>query len=225
MANGSQYSDPTPLVSVETLTKRYPDLVSGIDQSVLSDIVVEATAHIEDMCGRRLAPFTGYVESMRLEGVDPDEYGSTVQMPVDIYASLGMSYANAMGSQDMVRHFLVSQYAPMYPELWTYNVHSIVVYTTYGTAQSLNLTNLLGPDPTDGHVWMRLGTFAPIGSRVTITYDGGYTVATPPALARAALFQTAKFIILETEPQQRRGMDLTELEDTINKLMGPWMKS
>ena len=224
--NGSQYNDPVALASVADLSKRYPELVVDIEPTTLADLLVEATSHLEDRTGRRLAPFTGHIFEERLFGIDPVEYGKNADKPMDIYGSLGMSQAIALGASTLVRHFWLDQFAPVYPELWTYNVQSMTLYRTYGDFQPIDFAHggVRGPDVTDGHVWIRLGTFAPEGSRIKVVYDGGYTIGVPPSLRRACLFQAAKFIILEFEPQTRREMNLDQIDQQIDNIIAPWIR-
>lgn len=224
--NGSQYLDPVALASVEDFSKRYPELVVDIEPTTLADILVEATAHLEDRTGRRLAPFKGHIFQERLFGIDPSEYGNNADMPMDIYGSLGMSQAIALGASTLVRHFWLDQFAPAYPELWTYTIKSMNIYRTYGDFQPIDFEHggIRGPDVTDGHVWIRLGTFAPEGTRVQVVYDGGYTNGIPASLRRACLFQAAKFVILEFEPQTRREMNLDQIDQQIDMLIAPWIR-
>jgi hypothetical protein len=224
--NGSQYKDPTSLASVADLQRRYPELVVDLEPTVLADILAEATSHLEDRTGRRLAPFKGHVFQERLFGIDPGEYGNNADMPMDIFGSLGLSQAIALGASTLVRHFWLDHFAPVYPELWTYTITSMQILRTYGDVQPIDFAHggVRGPDVTDGHVWIRLGTFAPEGSRVEVIYDGGYTHGIPPSLRRACLFQAAKFIILEFEPQTRREMNLDEIDKQVDYLIGPWIR-
>lgn len=225
--NGSQYSDPVTLASVADFQRRYPELVVDLEPTLLADILVEATTHLEDRTGRRLAPFTGHIYEDRLFGIDPAEYGSNASdLPVDIFGSLGMSQATALGASQLVRHFWLDQFAPVYPELWSYTIESMVLYRTYGDYQPIDFAHggIRGPSITDGHVWLRLGTFAPEGTRVKVVYSGGYTKGTPPSLRRACLFQAAKFVILEFEPQIRREMNLEEMQNQIDNLLSPWIR-
>jgi hypothetical protein len=222
----SQYNDPVALATVTDLKRRYPELVVDIEDDLLADILVEATAHLEDTTGRRLAPFKGHIYEDRLFGIDPAEYGNSADLPVDIFGSLGMSYATALGSSNLVRHFWMDQFAPVYPELWTYTIQSMTIYRTYGDYQPIDFLHggVRGPSITDGHVWLRLGTFAPEGSRIKVVYDGGYTNGVPPSLRRACLFVAAKFIILEFEPQTRREMNLDEMDTQVERLIAPWVR-
>lgn len=227
MANpGSQYNDPISLATPAEMVRRYPELVADIDPTVLADILVEATAHLEDRSGRRLTPFTDHIYQDRLWGIDPSEYGNNANMPLDIFGSLGISHAIALGSSSLVRHFWLDQFAPVYPELWTYAIQSMTLYRTYGDMQPIQFDNggIRGPDVTDGHCWLRLGTFAPEGSRIEVVYNGGYTKGIPPSLRRACLFQAAKFIILEYEPQLRSQMDLHEMDMQVDLLIAPWIR-
>jgi len=224
--NGSQYKDPVSLASVADLSKRYPELVVDIEPTTLADILVEATSHLEDRTGRRLAPFQNHLFQERLFGIDPSEYGNNADMPMDIYGSLGLSQAIALGASTLVRHFWLDHFAPVYPELWTYDIQSMAIIRTYGDYQPINFAHggIIGPDITDGHVWLRLGTFAPEGTRVNVVYNGGYTKGIPPSLRRACLFQAAKFIILEFEPQTRREMNLDQIDQQIDLLIAPWVR-
>jgi hypothetical protein len=148
-------------------------------------------------------------------------------MPLDIYGSLGTSYANALGfGGNLVRHFWLDQYAPFYPELWQYSIESVTLQLTYGNTITLEPTGggIMGPDVTDGHTWLRLGTFAPQGTRVTVVYSGGYMNGIPPDLRRACLYQAQEFLVLDAEPETRHGVDLSELSNRIDRLLSPWVR-
>jgi len=224
---GSEYTNPVALASVDDLVLRFPEVCDGIDPNVLADILVEATSFIEDVTGRRLAPFTGHSCEERLFGIAADEYGDvSADMPIDIYGSLGISKAAALGASDLVRHLWLDQYAPFYPELWTYDIKSMVLYRTYGDTQTIDFANggITGPNITDGHVWFRLGTFIPEGTFVRVIYNGGYTKGIPPALRRACLFQAIKYVILECEPQMRSSMDLGQVDQVVETNIMNWTR-
>ena len=226
-STGSNYQDPIALATVDDLVLRFPEVCDGIDPTVLADILVEATSYIEDNTNRRLAPFSGHICEERLFGISPDEYGDvSADMPIDIFGSLGMSKAAALGANDLVRHLWLDQYAPFYPELWTYDITSMTIYRTYGDSQNIDFNNggILGPNVTDGHVWFRLGTFIPEGTFVKVVYGGGYTLGTPPALRRACLFQAIKYVILECEPQMRSAMDLKEIDSVVESNIINWAR-
>ena len=226
-STGSNYQDPLALATVADLVTRFPEVTDGIDPTVLADILVEATSYIEDNTNRRLAPFNGHICEERLFGISPDEYGDvSADMPIDIFGSLGMSKAAALGASDLVRHLWLDQYAPFYPELWTYDITSMTIYRTYGDTQNIDFNNggILGPNVTDGHVWFRPGTFIPEGTFVKVVYGGGYTLGTPPALRRACLFQAIKYVILECEPQMRSAMDLKEIDSVVETNIINWAR-
>src|ERR1035437_526353 len=220
-------TDPVPLVTSDVLQRRYPELCMDVDPITLDEVVVEATANIEDRSGRRLAPFTNIVYEDQLFGIRPDQYGNNSDLPRDVAGALGRSYANAMGASDLVREFWLDEFAPAYTELWTYSVTSMQLYLTFGNTQAIDIPRgglIMGPDVSDGHCWLRMGTFAPEGSRVRVVYSGGYTVAIPASLRRACLFQAAKFLILEAEPQGRSTMKITDLDEQIDMLVAPWVR-
>lgn len=218
---------PTALASAADVIARYSDLCNDIDPILIDDAVEAATAEIEERTGRRLAPFTNHVYRARIFGIDPDEYGGGNDMvPLSFYGSTGMSYANAIGAGDLVRHFWLDQYAPFYPGEWSYTIEKMELILTYGSSQPIDFLNggIVGPDETTGHCWLRLGTFAPEGSRISVHYSGGYTGGIPPSLKRACIFLAAKFLVLEAEPQLRTGMDLTEIDNQIDTILAPWAK-
>jgi hypothetical protein len=197
------------------------------DPMALSQVLVEATAFIESSVGRRLAPFSNLTESHRLFGIDPTEYGASSDSPLDLYGSLGLSRAAAYGSGNLVRKFWVDQTAPHYADLWTYSVASISLDLTYGSQILVQPSSIegMGPHPDTGECRLRLGTFAPEGTTIVITYGGGYTVAIPADLQRLCRYVAAKMIILDMEPQSRKEMNLDEIELQITAMLSNWAKS
>ena len=220
--------DPAPLATAADFVARMPMVAKNYDELVIAETMVEATDHIENMVGRRLAPFSGHTYEDRLFGIDPDEMGNggspTMAMPWA--GSLGTSYSNALGAGQLVRHFWLDQFAPFHPELWTYSIQSIVLDLTYGNEMTIDFSNggLTGPSATDGHCWMRIGTFCPVGTRVKVVYGGGYTVAVPPALKRACIFQAAKFLMMDAEPMLRQQMNTDELDAQIVSILASWAR-
>ena len=213
------------LATVDQLQIRYPEIVRDIDPQTLQETLEEATRHIETRVGRRLAPFIGHIYQDRLFGIDPDEFGADANTPLSWGGTMGMSQAQAYGSQNLVRHLWLDQFAPLYPELWTYNVQSMQIYRSFGDTQPIDLGGgILGPDSTDGHVWFRLGTFIPEGTRIQVIYDGGYTAGIPSDLRRACLYQAIKFVILDIEPQLRKDLNLTEIDQEISLILGGWVR-
>lgn len=195
-----------PLCTQAQLTQGpFADLFAGQENTTISDWLTEATRACEREANRRLAPFTGLTETQRASVIDPDEYSDTANLPMDIQSTLGMSYAAAMGASSLVRHCWVDQYAPHYQDMWAYTDVSVTIIRSYGGTQNLTSTQILnGPEPDTGHLWFQLGLFLPIGSRVQITYSGGYTLAVPGDLVRACKFMTASFAVRELNPGDSR---------------------
>jgi hypothetical protein len=214
-----------PLCSVGAFTAgAFSDLVIDYPPDALADVMVEATRKCEDATDRRLAPFTGLTETTRAAGIDPDEYGGVQGMPVSIQATLGQSEATALGMTNLVRHTWLSQYPPRYPDLWEPNPNmQVLVIRSYGGTQQLSAAQILdGPDDT-GHVWFQLGQFIPVGSRIRVTYGGGYTVATPGSLKRASEYIGASIVARELNPDSTQH-DPDALYATGLKWLGPFMR-
>ena len=195
-------ADTPPLLCspAQFTSAAFADLASALTGDALVEFLQEATRLCEEECGRRLVPYT-LTETHRAEGMDPDEYTDSANLPMDLQGTLGRSYAYALGASTLVRHVWLSNYAPMYPEYWTYSNVSLNIIRSYGGSQEFNTTQLLsGPDPDTGHVWFQLGTFLPIGSLIYATYTGGYTTI-PASLVRACKFMTAYLIVRELQPE------------------------
>lgn len=191
-----------PLATVADMTVGpFADLVSGITTDALQAFLGEATREVEDICDRRLAPFTNLTETTRASGIDPDEYASSGTMPMSIQGTIGASYASALSIQNLVRHTWIAQYPPRYPDLWTMSPSiTVTVVTSYGGVLQIGTGQILdGPDDS-GHIWFELGMFIPIGSRIRVTYSGGYTVATPASLSRSCKYMAASHVVRELNP-------------------------
>lgn len=217
----------SPLCSAAQLQEgAFADLTRSFSTQALNDIVVEATRWCETECGRRLAPFTGLTEIHRAEGIDPDEQSAVMGgIPMDIYGSLGASYASALGGVgDMVRHVWLNEHAPHYSSYWTYANVTITVYRSIGGDQVVPL--LLGPDPATGHTWFRLGTFIPLGSIIQAQYDGGYQTV-PADLVRAAKYAAAAICVHELDPISAagHGHDAGSLEELAVSSLAPYARS
>jgi hypothetical protein len=218
---------PPALITPGQFQRSFPELCStkpGHDPLYLADLVVEATAWIENAVDRRLAPFTNLQETDRLYGIDPTEYGASTDSPLDIYGSLGLSKAQAYQDDSLVRHYWLRQAAPHYPELWTYSVHSITLHLTYGNIIKVDPTSIEGPWPDDGHMRFRLGTFAPEGTTIVLVYGGGYTVGIPPDLQRLCKYKAAKLLMLDLEPQQRKEMNWSEIDAECLTILSNWTR-
>lgn len=191
-------------------------------------LMVRATRRIESRCQRRLAPFTAKVESQRAYGISPDEYGEQGDMPMDLSGALGWSQAAALGVSSMVREFWLEEYAPMYPELWTYDLVSIEILRTFGDTsdfQASDFAALQGPELDTGHCRVQIGTYCPVGSTIRITYGGGYTAEIPDDLNMACVLQATKLILVGAEPELRKGMDAEQLDEELADHLVPYAKS
>lgn len=195
-------ADPVaPLCSVAQFSSGpFGDLAAGYDESTLNDLLIEATRACESEAGHRLAPFSGVTESHRAEGMDPDEYTDSANLPLDLQGTLGRSYAYALGASTLVRHAWLNQRPVRYPEMWTYTVSQFKIVRSYGGSEILSSSQYNGPDPDTGHIWLNLGIFAPIGSYFYVTYGGGYTVAIPADLVRAGRLMGAYLAITDLNP-------------------------
>jgi hypothetical protein len=190
-----------PLCSyAQFMATPFGDLVSGWDEARVTQYLVEGTRLCEDEAGRRLAPFS-VVETHRAEGINPDEYSDSANLPMDIRSTLGASYADAVGAASLVRHCWLDEKAVRYQEMWAYTVQSITIIRSYGGTQDVSPFQVLnGPEPDTGHVWFQLGLLLPVESRIRIAYSGGYTVATPASLVRANKLMTAADVIKDLDP-------------------------
>ena len=192
---------PVPLCSTANFTSSaFADLVAGYSEPALADLMSESTRACEAAAGRRLAPFT-ITETTRADGVDPDEYPAGASLPMPIQGTIGWSEALALGGgTDLVRHCWLTQTPPRYPDLWAYSNVQVTVIRSYSGTQQYNASQLLdGPDNT-GHLWFQIGSLVPIGSRVRVTYSGGYAVAIPADLVRAGRLMAAWMVVSELNP-------------------------
>lgn len=202
--------NPIPLATPAALTEgAFADLVRSYSTQALQDLMAEATRACETECKRRLAPFT-MTESIRAEGIDPDEYSDNASIPLDFQGTLGRSYSLALGAEALVRHFWLSEHPPLFPDMWTYSISQVLILRSYGGSQTLTPGQITGPEE-DGHVWVQLGTFLPVGSLIRITYSGGYTTV-PADLARACKYMAASIAVTELDPQETGGHSKEGLE-------------
>src|SRR5579859_2115630 len=97
----------TPLASAAQLLQgRFADLVRDVDPAELDEIMIEATRLCEDHVDRRLAPFTGMVETQRADALDVED-ALDAYAPLDPTSQLGFSRAQSLGSTLLTRHFWV----------------------------------------------------------------------------------------------------------------------
>lgn len=192
---------PIPLAtSADMLSGQFADLCRDYDLADLDQTMIDATRICEGNAGRRLAPFTGVPESHRATGSDPDESANPGGIPVSMQSTLSMSYASALGAgADMVRHVWLNEYAPCYPEMWTYSDLSVTVFQPVGGSQAFPISTLIGAEPDSGHIWFQIGSYVPVASLIRVTYSGGYTTV-PADLVRACKQTAAVLILGEIDP-------------------------
>ncbi len=215
---------PVPLCSpAQMLTGALADLVRGYSPQGLTDLLIEGTRRCEDLTSRRLAPFT-VTEMSRADGIDPDEYSDSANLPMDIRSVLGASYAQALGASSLVRHAWVSEFAPRYQDMWAYSNVSVTIVRSYGGTQQVSPAQILsGPEPDSGHLWFQLGIFLPVGSRVQVTYSGGYVVSTPASLVRANKWISAEIALRELNPAET-DHNPDQLHEAALEWLAPFMR-
>jgi hypothetical protein len=216
-------ADSPPLLCTESQLTEGPfgDLFSGYTPVARRNLLTEATRKCESVTGRRLVPFANVTETHRAEGMDPDEYTDSTNLPMDIQGTLGRSYAQALGATTLVRHLWLNEFAPLYPELWTYDSITIEIVRSYGGNAVLGAGQYQGAEPDSGHVWYQLGQFIPIGSLARVTVSGGYTVAIPADLVGAGRFMAAYLAVRQLDPNSN-GHDPETLYQEALKALAPY---
>lgn len=201
----------------------YADLASAYTGE-LDELMAEATRGCEGIAKRKLAWFTGLTETTRASGIDPDEFAASMDMPMSLRSTLGLDYATALGGAgNMVRHCWLRETAPIHQELWAYESFQVKIVRSYGGEETLTQACILdGPDPDTGHVWFQLGEFIPVGSRIKVTYSGGYQTA-PGDLTRACKYLAASMIVHELDPDST-GHNPDQLENLARKWLAPYCR-
>lgn len=205
--------NPTPLATVAQMSEgAFGDLIRSFSPTFQSDLMLEATRACEGAVGRRLAPFTQLPETHRAEGIDPDEYADSANLPMDIQGTLGRSYAMALGANSLVRHCWLNEYAPRHAEYWQYANINITLIRSYGGSQTVSAAQILNTAPDTGHIFFQLGLFLPVGTTISVKYDGGYQTI-PADLVRACKYMAASIAVTELDPvQQTNSHDPDQLE-------------
>lgn len=194
---------PTPLATVQHMEKSVlRDAIASLEEDEKRELMLRATRACESYAGRRLAPFRGLIETHRAEGGDPDELAEIGAMPGDLNTVLGRSYGTALGTSAgaWVRRCWLKQRPPLYTELWSYTDVEITILRSLGTTMDVPPAELIGggPDPENGLLWFRLGTYLPAGSRVRVTYSGGYHTV-PADLVDACRYMAAAGVVDEDD--------------------------
>jgi len=219
---------PIPLASSADLKSgAFADLTRSYPVQDLDALTIEATRLCEDYCERRFAPFTNLPETHRAQGIDPDEQSGITGMPMSLQGTIGVSYSNALGAGGgMVRHVWLNEFAPRYPDLWTYGTDlTVQVVLSQGGVSTLPGSQLIGAEPDSGHVWFQLGTLLPVGSLIRVLYSGGYSTY-PASLVRAGKLMTASLIATELDPMRRgEGHDPDALRSQAEEVLAPYART
>lgn len=215
----------TTLVSFDTADQfaSGPSIFRGFrDNPTAQDaLMLRTTRTIENRCGRRLVSFTKS-ESHRAEGVDQDGFGNA-DMPMNLQTALGWSQSVAFANTNLVRDVWLDECAPVFPDMWSYTLVQIELLLAYGDNMTVGAGSVQGPQPDSGWLRLNLGTFAPVGTTIVVTYSGGYDPI-PDDLQQAAIFQAMKFALLGAEPEQRKDLSTAELDAEILGLIAPYIR-
>lgn len=214
---------PTPLASVSNFVEGpFANLVSGYSVQASTNLMLQATRACESACDRRLAPFTGVVETQRADAMDIED-AMDAYVPLDPTSQLGYSRAQSLGSTLLTRHFWVREHPPRYPEMWTGSIGGIMLYRSYSGAQTVTVTTTQF-EPDTGHCRFALGTFVPPGTTIQVTYSGGY--ATVPAdLVQACQYMAASMAVKQLDPVDgRSGHDPDALRADALEMLAPYTR-
>jgi hypothetical protein len=214
-----------PVASLATLADftvgAFKDLVSDYPEEATQEALNEATRLMEDITSRRLAPFTGLTETVRVDTIPPDEHAQVQVTNPRLPRTPPAGFDPVLNAQ--VRHCWLLQRPPRYPDLWTYDVTGIMV--SGANPYSIPAGQILyGPDD-EGHMWFQPGQYLAAGSRIQPTYGGGYTAAIPATLVRCCKYFAAAFIIRELNPDTQTP-DPDALYSSAEKILtdGKWIR-
>lgn len=192
-----------PVVPLCTLAQFMAGPFAGLARELKPELVLqklgEGTRLCEDICDRRLSPFTNVVDTQRADKLDVED-ALDAYVPLDPTSQLGFSRAMSLGSTLLVRHFWVKEAPPRYPEMWDGSITSIFLLRSFSGIQEVDVSQIQY-EPDTGHVRFQLGTFVPPGTTLKTTYSGGYTIATPASLVTANESMTAWLLVRQLDPQ------------------------
>lgn len=193
--------------------------LAGNDPSYLDARLAGAAQTIEDLCGgRRFMPFT-VTENSIADGINIDQGMDIGLRDMGGFAA-NLDFGRPSSYGDLVRDLWVDETPPTRTDLWTYSDVSISIRPLWGGWLTVDSTMFVGPDET-GHITLNLGVVCPIGSRVTITYSGGYQPY-PLALVEACRLETVRQLMLEIDPGHAQHIDETELLADIYSKLDPY---
>lgn len=215
--------NPTPLATfAQAQSGPLADLFKSYSTPTSqNDLMFEATRACESVCDRRLAPFTGLVETQRAMGLDVEDT-LDVYVPLSPTSQLGVSRAQSLGSTLLVRHCWVRESPPRYPDLWTGTITNIQLYRSFSGQQSVP-TSGIQYEPDTGHVRFALGTFLPAGTTIQITYNGGYSTS-PSDLVLGCKYMAASIAVTELGPLGSTGHNPDDLHIKAMDKLAPYMR-
>lgn len=185
---------------IDWANSAYNNISNNITATELQRLLNVATRRCESECdGNRLAPFTGLVESERMQDGDVEDLvpGGIILPPL---AQMAYDYTKALGISSLVRHFSVRCYPRVFPDMWTGAVAGINLYWPIQQSPMVVPPAAIHFEPETGLGYYTLGTFVPPGSTAEITYSGGYSTV-PDDLKQACLDMTAHYLIRMLDPQ------------------------
>jgi hypothetical protein len=213
----------TPLATPAQMQEgAFADLVRSFTSQALTDMMAEATRMCEDYTDRRLAPFTGLVETQRAMGLDVED-ALDAYVPLDPTSQLGFSRGASLGSTMLVRHFWLREYPARNQDLWTGAVAGISLLRSFSGTQTVDISQIQFESDT-GHCRFQLGTFVPAGTTIVCTYSGGYATV-PASLVRACKYMAASIAVTEVDPTlQSHGHDPDVLEAKAQEALNPFVR-
>jgi hypothetical protein len=214
---------PIPLASAAQFQEGpFANLVSGFSTMAIDNLLINATRNCESACDRRLARFTGLVETKRADALDVED-ALDAYVPLDPTSQLGFSRAQSLGSTLLVRHFWVREYPPRYPDLWSGSISAINLFRSYSGSQVVDISTVQF-EPDTGHCRFQLGTFVPPGTTIQAIYSGGYAT-TPADLIEACRFMAASIAVKQLDPiDGRSGHDPDALRAEAMEMLAPYVR-
>lgn len=215
---------PIPLATTADFNEGpFANLTAGFDARAHARLMLTATRSCESACDRRLAPFTGLVETQRADAMDIED-ALDAYIPLDPTAQLGFSRAQSLGSTLLTRHFWVREYPARYPELWSGSISALSLIRSFSGTQQVQVSTLQF-EPDTGHCRFQLGTFAPPGTTIQAVYSGGYSVAIPADLVEACRFMAASIAVKQLDPDAREsGHDPNALRAEAMEILAPYVR-
>lgn len=214
---------PVPLASTADFNEGpFQNLTLGFSAQALTRLMVTATRQCESACDRRLAPFTGVVETQRADSLDVED-ALDAYVPLDPTSQLGFSRAQSLGSTLLTRHYWVREYPPRFPELWVGSLTSVTLFRSFSGEQTVDISTVQF-EPDTGHCRFQLGTFVPPGTTIKYVYGGGYQVAVPADLVEACRFMAAATALKQLDPADRGGHEPEGLRSEAMEILAPYVR-